>query len=593
MFAGPADGRGLKDALPKPSPALASRFEQALEAGRLFRDLPADIIADLCRYPRWLETHLGNPHAADAFVICDQQASDLASAADLRFELVFVGHSFLDPASVFGHLLLRAQRQTNEKPSLPVAITFLGQTSEFGFFDRLWHGVTGAMKGQFLLLPFHVQQRLYAQFESRDLFAFELLLSRQEKRRLGLLIGALKGQNLPYDFFHQNCAFRILQLIQEAAPGRHGIEAPHWDVPPFDVLRRLEAAGLVRSPPQFHASAQRKLWRRLQRFSDLERADYDRLIEHSVPLIEPDRIKPAVLAAGLLYFEVHHPFTLMGETDRPDVQKRYRTVLRLRSSQKPATEPSFVGDLKLDPLRGHPRRRVLLRMHRSSWQVGSDLPFLDVNVRLGMHGLLDRSQGHAPRGQVELFPFSIGIDPGEGRLGFRSGHFLNVQTLGHEARSLVPVWGLSLGFGETPSLPVADHQILGLHARYGLGWGRQKNALSWLGFLALAGQTGVVLKGALADVVFVSNPVFEDRAGWGDTNLAVEAALRLRIEPLLRGLAHCSIAWRVSDQSVQESCVGSLRISLGGSLDLAADWQAKRRFENVEQRTSLGLQVAY
>jgi hypothetical protein len=508
-----------------------------------------------------------------------------------RIELVFVGHSFLDPASVFGHLLLRLSPSSDGRAAgLAQAVAFVGETADFGLVRRIWHGLTGAMKGRFLLQPFHLQRRKYAQFESRDLFAFELKLSSAEKRRLALLLDQRMTGIWAYDFFHGNCARRLLELLDEATGQRHDLAAPYWEVPPLDVLRLLQRASLIDEQPRFSPSSRRQLLSRVRALSVEQRSAYSRAIDMRLPLSSTASMPTSTLEAALLHFEVSQPFTLMGDARQTPLARRYRALLDLRLQQpagRAVREPLPTG---LNPLLAHGRHRLLMRLHLSDLE--PSLPSPEVSMRSGMHGLLDRSQGHAPRGAVELFPFALRLDAQRGRFSLSALHLLSVQTLGPEGDGLAPIWGFSLGLGEGPSLPVSDRGLLGLHLRYGLAFSGGRPGRNMLVFAALTGQAGGRLGGAFKRFLVIDPLAASDQAAI-DTVLGAEVGLRVLREPSLRGLGHCSVGWWPQGGDLEEACLASLRWSVDPSLELVVDGQLRSRARTKERRLSLGMQLAY
>ena len=92
--------------------------------------------------------------------------------------LVFASYYFNNPASMFGHTLLRINSADKAQPGLlDFAISYAAVTDDLdGFFDYAWNGITGGFEGRFSVYPYYDTVKLYNDLENRDLWEYQLNL---------------------------------------------------------------------------------------------------------------------------------------------------------------------------------------------------------------------------------------------------------------------------------------------------------------------------------------------------------------------------------------------------------------------------------
>jgi len=109
--------------------------------------------------------------------------------------LVFASAYLNNPASLFGHTLLRLDRrgQTDQTRLLAYAINYAADDSDSNALMYAIDGIAGGFRGRFDIQPYYKLVRAYNDLESRDLWEYQLRLTEPQLRRLLEHIWELRG----------------------------------------------------------------------------------------------------------------------------------------------------------------------------------------------------------------------------------------------------------------------------------------------------------------------------------------------------------------------------------------------------------------
>lgn len=234
---------------------------------------PFDAASDahpLCRFPAraaWLAAA-----APDLSRLWDTQRPAckalrqfLAGTGDERASLVFSSAFANNPASLFGHLFLRLHKRAvagrTASPLLDDTVNFMAEPDTSNPLLYTWRGATGGFAGRFSLLPFYLKIQEYNNAESRDLWDYELALSRAELQRLKLVLWDVGPQTIDYWYFDENCSLILLMLIEAAKPDIV-LQMPHPWVIPADAVRVVTAVPGLVSAVHFRPSVRTRFLRR-------------------------------------------------------------------------------------------------------------------------------------------------------------------------------------------------------------------------------------------------------------------------------------------------------------------------------------------
>jgi len=357
-----------------------------------------------CVFPArklWLERKSGRLLPSP---VCERFArfQELLQAQALTY--VFSSYYLNNPASAFGHTFLRM----NQAPSARDGEHY--ELSDYGVsyaavpvsqnpFVYSFLGVTGLMPGAFDITPYYYKVREYNDFESRDLWEYDLNLTPAEVEMAVAAVWELLDVGVHYNYFSENCSYRILSILEIARPDLDLTGQQKSQVLPADTVQSLyRVPGLVRRVryrPSVRASFQ-------ARYQELSVEGQKRLrgfareesLTELTEQLSPEE-KRRNLDAAMDYLDARYPKEILRKEGKYFFKKE---VLVARAEAGGTSSflqvPTPSGE---SPHGAHGSRRWGLGGRR--WE-GDSLWLLD--MRLALHDLLDPSDGYPATAQITM-----------------------------------------------------------------------------------------------------------------------------------------------------------------------------------------------
>ena len=204
-----------------------------------------------CRFPArdaWLREQLDLPNTPVDCPAYDEWAETLNTE---KVPLVFAASYLNSPSSMFGHTFLRLDPpQDDEETDLLLANTISYAADAAEHDSELlfaYRGIFGGYPGITAIQPYYEMIRLYNDIEHRDLWEYTLNLTQPEVDTLLAHTWEIQDKNFDYYFFDENCAYRLLALIDAARPGTDLLDEVSTHAIPSDTVRWVRDAGLVES----------------------------------------------------------------------------------------------------------------------------------------------------------------------------------------------------------------------------------------------------------------------------------------------------------------------------------------------------------
>ena len=345
--------------------------------------------------------------------------------------LVFPGSFPSSPGSAFGHTLLRIDRagQEAEAKLLNMSVNFAAEVPEGAGGGALYalRGLTGAFKGQYRLMPYHVKLREYAQIENRDVWEYELALEREQVRRVLAHGYELLISHNDYYFLSENCSYQLLAMLDVAFPDDPLTdEFGLWTIP-IDTIKVLRERGLIRAERWTPSTVMDVRARE----AALSAAELERVhalagggageggdVDTELVALEPPR-----RAAVLDLLIEHARFERLGgggasATPSPRERRllgvRARLPVRTGAPLIPAPPPVDVG---------HGTGRVAVGAER-----GDDAAIATLGFRPAYHDLRDPSRGYGSRSTIDFGSLTLGLDDG-GEAFVREAVIVGIESL--------------------------------------------------------------------------------------------------------------------------------------------------------------------
>lgn len=408
-----------------------------------------------CDFPErthWLAAELGV--ALDP-VPCPELEEWLADLAPAGLTLVFPESFVNNPASAFGHTLLRVDRGGADRDLdlLSYAVNFAAETGGDLGAAYAVKGLFGLYEGRFTTHPYYEKLQQYGDAENRDIWEYPLAFDEAEMMSLLRHLWELRETGFAYYFFDDNCSYQLLRLF---AVAREGLDV---DVPlrlwviPVDTVRTTLAEIGLRSEPRFRPSPATTLRARVRALPAAQQElalglAEGRIVPEAPELAElPEPERAAVLS--LAYDALRSRF-VGRKVSRDASLSRARRLLVARS-RLPSGEPPAPEAPEVSPERGHETTRALLtggtRGHRA---------FLEARVRPAFHHALDPGEGYTPGAQIVVFEPVVRYFPADEQVRLHAFTLLDIESLSPRDRFIAPwSWRLSTGL-RTRLLPEAD-----------------------------------------------------------------------------------------------------------------------------------------
>jgi hypothetical protein len=378
---------------------------------------PADKHA-LCRFPartRWLAQQLSFDSSLLPAAQCPAFDAYFKRVGGKSLTLVFSAYYLNNPASAFGHTLLRVNRQTTagkgkRRELLDYGIGYAAAKISDNALVYAMSGMFGLGPGEFTKVPYYYKVREYNDYESRDLWEYDLDLSPDAVSLVVAHFWELGGARFNYWYLDENCSFYLLAAIEAAEPRLDLTSQLKNVVIPADTVKALFAVpGLVRAT-RFRPSLRTTLTRRLEALGSDE---VDLVIALSDDPATPlpkmsDETKVQILDAAIDLVDVRFTKELIDNDgkDSPAARKK-QALLALRSE---ILIPS-------PPVDTAPRRQDQVELSHGSGRAaasigafGNGRGFYQLEYRLAAHDFADAPAGYPANAELEFLPTRFRFD---------------------------------------------------------------------------------------------------------------------------------------------------------------------------------------
>jgi len=406
-----------------------------------------------CNFParyRFLAEAL-NWDEPQPFAHCAEYLAWRAEMPDAGLDLVFPAAYLNSPSSMFGHTLLRLYDGRDDAIWLSQAVNF-GAGTLFGGYP-----------GRFALVPYVRKIQDYAHLENRDMWEYRLNLSEAEISWVVDHLWELRDITFDYYFLDENCAFRLLELIDVARPGTGMLKNFRFTEVPVDTVRALALAGFMadhRYRPSKEKEldtlaaqltwSQRRLARRLADDTSLARSDDFQAF--------PSRQRALMARVAYEYLR----FRYRKETRDPDVASRSLDLLRLVHSNDLPPQP--IEKMPVAPEAGHATRLLALGGGEQDAE-----GFAEILWRPAYHDWLDNPAGFLHGAQITGLQIRARHYADSGKTRLDALDVVNIRSLAPRSVFVKPLsWFVNAGLKRYWQLD--DSLVAFLHGGPGLAW---------------------------------------------------------------------------------------------------------------------------
>ena len=430
-----------------------------------------------CRHPaRW--TYLSRALGIRAHDLPPIQCKSLDEfLGRLRYDrvsLVFSNYFMNNPASLFGHSFLKLHRVRGkgeaDQPLLDDVVNFSAAVDDDYSLLYPFKGLLGGYWGFFSLFPYHRKIQEYNNFESRDLWEFDLKLTPDEVQRLELMVWELGGARISYYYVHQNCSYVMLSLLESAAPRLQLTKQFQIYAVPSDTVRAVALTPDILTGVYYRPSAESRYVLRLKALSPQENLRLKRLIDADEPDFaeftkDCDKYCQArVIDAALEYFDFTEKLAGARTADKYfDLRQKLllkRAGLGIKSPPLPDDPVSSRVDF------GHDSALIGGALGYQS----SDGPFVDLSWRPALQDVSANAVGYQQQMEVKFLDITVRKFAERQGLTLRRLDLLEVTSL-HTDLPLITNYAWSFGFGGEDGFGFGSEAA---HMRSFVQWGLGK-----------------------------------------------------------------------------------------------------------------------
>ncbi|MDH5445496.1 MAG: DUF4105 domain-containing protein [Gammaproteobacteria bacterium] len=321
--------------------------------------------------------------------------------------MIFPAGTDNSPASMFGHTLLRLDREEfNEKNRLTsYGINFAAENNGEGGLAYTFKGLFGGYPGKFSIVPYYEKVNQYNQMENRDIWEYQLDFTQQEIKTILMHTWELGPNHFQYFFFSQNCSYHLLSLFEVARPRLNLTDNFNWFAIPSDTVKvTLEEEGILKKVV-YRPSARTKLQHRLTYLSSDEKDMVIDIVDGEItPQAQDVQALPETRRA--LVLETAHDFLLYRRVDEGveggELRKRSFGILRARSklNAKSDIKPVPVPKVRID--QGHSTSRISMGVAEYD-----EAKIYEIQMKPSYHDLIDLPEGYTEGAQINFFNINM------------------------------------------------------------------------------------------------------------------------------------------------------------------------------------------
>lgn len=385
-----------------------------------------------CNFParfKWLDQQLRFDRTQLEIQKCDRLERWMTTLDPVGVTLVFASYFMNNPASMFGHTLVRldSRRAGKDGNLMNYGANYAANPDTENSFMYALKGLTGAFEGKFAIFPYYTKVQEYNNWESRDLWEYELNFTQDQLTMLVLHLWELGGTHFDYYYFQENCSYHILSLLEVANPELHLRDSFFFSVIPADTVKVvMEQENLVRKVVYRPAVLSQMNRKRLS-MNPEEKEMLKGMIRTEIAPDSPAFGKLPVRSKVLLLNAYMDYLQYQSMQEKSDREVKIPYPVLLARSRLPATEDEVTDPARYfssPPHEGHGTDRFLAGVGHNKQE-----PFVEFAYRPTYHDLMAKDTGYDRNSEIIFMDFRLRYYLESERVRLDQAKFLSITAL--------------------------------------------------------------------------------------------------------------------------------------------------------------------
>tara|TARA_R110002073_G_scaffold31157_4_gene95890 strand:- start:5795 stop:7738 length:1944 start_codon:yes stop_codon:yes gene_type:complete len=356
---------------------------------------------------KWLKKELAFDSKRLKEQKCERLERWLNTLDPVGATLVFASHFMNNPASMFGHTLIRidSRRATNNKKLLNYGANYAAIPDTDNALLYAFKGLTGMFKGQFSIFPYYTKVQEYNNWESRDLWEYELQFTEDQLNTLLLNLWELGGTYFDYYYLQENCSYHVLSLLEAANPELRMKDQLFFSVIPSDTVKILMAQKDLVKRVVYRPAVLSQMNQKRLKMSTEEKKIFQELVEGTIlsdsPAFSvlPEHSSALLLNAYMDYLQ----YTNLQKKEENQQDKIPHPVLLARSRLHVGRKDhEWITRFSSSPDLGHGADRLRLGAGHNNKE-----PFLELAYRPAYHDLMAKDIGYDKDSEIIFFDIKL------------------------------------------------------------------------------------------------------------------------------------------------------------------------------------------
>lgn len=400
-----------------------------------------------CNFParfKWLNQQLAFDPGRLEIQECDRLDRWIKTLDPVGVTLVFASYFLNNPASMFGHTLIRIDSRRTESNNnlINYGANYAAIPDTENAFLYALKGLIGSFQGRFAIFPYYTKVQEYNNWESRDLWEYELKFTQDQLNTMLLHLWELGGTYFDYYYFQENCSYHVLSLLEIANPNLRLKDQFFFSVIPADTVKVVMAQDDLVKQVVYRPAVLNQMNHKRLKMTDEEKRILHGMTKGEVTLESNtfDSLSASSQALLLDAYMDYLQYKSMQEKSDTEVKIPHSILLARSRRQITDNGNDLMTRFSNPPDRGHGTDRFRLGVGHNDRE-----PFLEFAYRPAYHDLMAKDVGYDKNSEIIFMDFKLRYFFESERVRLDQAKILSITALNpYDSLFVKPSWRATL-----------------------------------------------------------------------------------------------------------------------------------------------------